>query len=76
MCKHFAARRQASEATVRVLADGKDVAFGAIVDADGWILTKWDEIRGAKKIVSQAERRQGTGRQVDRRARRITISPC
>lgn len=29
-----------SESTVRVSLDGKDVALGAIVDADGWILTK------------------------------------
>ena len=40
-----------SESTVRVLADGKDVAFGTVVEADGWILTKWDEIRDRKNIV-------------------------
>ncbi len=42
---------KSSAATVRVSADGKPVAYGTIVDADGLILTKWDEIRGAKKIV-------------------------
>jgi serine protease Do len=38
--------------TVRVLADGKEVAFGAIVEADGWILTKWSEIEAKKDKVS------------------------
>ncbi len=40
-----------SESAVRVLADGKDVAFGTVVDADGWILTKWDEIKDREKVV-------------------------
>jgi serine protease Do len=40
-----------SEATVKVFVDGKHVAYGTIVDAGGFILTKWDEVRGAKKIV-------------------------
>ena len=35
---------QPSESTVRILADGKEVALGTIVDADGWIITKWSEI--------------------------------
>jgi serine protease Do len=40
-----------SQATVRVVADGKDAALGTIVGADGWILTKWDEVKGKNKIV-------------------------
>ncbi len=40
-----------SEYTVRINADGKDVAFGTIVDADGYILTKWSEIRDKAKIT-------------------------
>jgi serine protease Do len=42
---------KSSEATVRVFANGKTVAYGTIVDADGLILTKWDEVRGSEKIV-------------------------
>ena len=42
---------KASDATVRISADGKAVAFGTIVDSSGYILTKWDEIRDRKKIV-------------------------
>jgi serine protease Do len=38
-----------SEATVRVLVDGKEVAFGTIVGPDGWILTKWSEIKDTLK---------------------------
>jgi serine protease Do len=33
-----------SDATVRILVDGKSVALGIIVDADGWVLTKWSEV--------------------------------
>jgi len=40
-----------SEATVRVLADGKEVAYGAIVGADGFILTKWSEVHDRGKIT-------------------------
>ncbi|HZZ82377.1 MAG TPA: PDZ domain-containing protein [Gemmataceae bacterium] len=42
---------KASEATVRVSADGKAVAFGTIVDSSGLILTKWDEIRDRKRLI-------------------------
>jgi S1-C subfamily serine protease len=35
-----------SQYTVRVLADGREVAFGTIVDRGGWILTKASELRG------------------------------
>lgn len=42
---------KSSEATVRVLADSKPVAYGTVVEADGLILTKWDEIRGARRVV-------------------------
>ena len=35
-----------SNSTVRVLVEGKDVAFGTVVGADGWILTKASELKG------------------------------
>ena len=35
-----------SQATVRVRADGKKVAYGGIVRSDGWILTKASQLRG------------------------------
>jgi serine protease Do len=38
--------------TVRVLADGKEVALGTIVEADGWILTKWSEIEAKSDKVT------------------------
>jgi serine protease Do len=37
----------ASESTVRVLCNGKEAALGTIVSSDGWILTKWSELKGA-----------------------------
>jgi len=39
------------EYTVRVLADGKDVAFGTIIEADGWIITKASEIPANAKVT-------------------------
>lgn len=38
-----------SLSVVRILCDGKDAAFGTVVAADGWIVTKASELRG--KIV-------------------------
>jgi len=37
---------QASKSTVRVLCDGKDTALGMVVGADGWILTKANDLKG------------------------------
>jgi serine protease Do len=46
----LAAFRQAvagpARSTVRIRSDGKDVALGTIVAADGWILTKASELKG------------------------------
>lgn len=41
---------RASESAVRVRCDGKDVALGAVVAADGWIITKATALTG-KVIV-------------------------
>ncbi len=38
-----------SDGTVRVQCDGKNAALGTIVGAEGWILTKASELRGAVK---------------------------
>ena len=35
---------------MRVLVEGKDTALGIIVSADGWILSKYSDLKG-KKIV-------------------------
>ncbi len=35
-----------SQSTVRILCDGKDTALGMIVGADGWILTKANDLHG------------------------------
>jgi serine protease Do len=35
----------ADAATVRVVCNGKDAALGAVVGSDGWIITKYSELR-------------------------------
>jgi serine protease Do len=40
-----------SKSTVRVRADGKDVALGAVVAADGWVITKYDQVKEASAIT-------------------------
>lgn len=42
--------QKASEATVRVLGDGRELVLGTIVDPDGWILTKFSELKGALTV--------------------------
>ena len=37
---------QPSQSTVRIRCDGKEVALGTVVGADGWIVTKFSEIKG------------------------------
>lgn len=39
-----------ADATVRVLADGKPVAMGAIMTPDGYILTKGSELKGTLSV--------------------------
>src|SRR4051812_43255104 len=41
----------ANESTVRVRADGKDVAMGTVVSDDGYILTKASELAGGDVTV-------------------------
>ena len=38
---------KASLATVRVQSDGKDAALGVVVEADGYVITKASELKGA-----------------------------
>lgn len=35
-----------SQSTVRILCDGKDTALGMVVESDGWILTKFNDLKG------------------------------
>jgi serine protease Do len=42
---------KASESTVRVKADGKDVCYGVVVDGDGYVLTKWSEIKDKNEVT-------------------------
>lgn len=37
---------QPSQATVRILADNKEIALGTIVGSDGWVLTKASQLKG------------------------------
>jgi serine protease Do len=41
---------KASESTVLIRGDDKDIAFGTVVYADGFILTKASELRGALSV--------------------------
>ncbi len=41
---------KANESTVRVLSDGKEVALGTVVFADGYVLTKASELRGEVSV--------------------------
>ena len=52
---------KASQSTVRILCDGKSVALGTIVGADGWILTKASELDGIPVC------KFGDGKQLDAR---------
>src|SRR5438270_14100307 len=40
-----------SQSTVRVLCEGKEVALGTVVAADGWVVTKFSELLKGKKIT-------------------------
>jgi len=51
--------KKASDCTVRVKCDGKDAALGTVVATDGWVLTKYSELKG--KIVCKLK----DGREVD-----------
>jgi serine protease Do len=42
----------ASRSVVRVRADGRDVALGTVVDAGGWVLTKYSEIPEDTKALA------------------------
>ena len=55
---------KANESTVRIRGDDKDIALGTVVFADGFILTKASELRGA--ALGSAFRR-GRVRGQDRR---------
>lgn len=51
---------EANKWTVRILSDGKQVAFGTIVDSQGWILTKLSQLRAnvAKVTVEFSDGQQ------------------
>ncbi|HJZ89697.1 MAG TPA: trypsin-like peptidase domain-containing protein [Gemmataceae bacterium] len=51
---------KAGKSTVRVLVDGKDAAFGAVVSDDGYILTKASEVHTGRVSV-----KTGDGRDFD-----------
>lgn len=40
--------RSSRESVVRILADGKAVALGTVVNSEGWIITKASEVRSGK----------------------------
>src|SRR4051812_25441212 len=41
---------KASESTVRVRCDDKDTILGTVVYSDGYILTKWSELKGTVTV--------------------------
>jgi serine protease Do len=52
---------QPSRSTVRIRCEGKEVALGTIVGADGWIVTKFSELK-ANPVCVLADGRQLPGR--------------
>jgi serine protease Do len=38
--------RQAAQSTARVLGDGAEVALATVIDADGYLITKYSELKG------------------------------
>jgi serine protease Do len=47
-----------SESTVRVKCNGKDAALGAVVGAEGWILTKFTELSGTAIVCRLKDGRE------------------
>jgi serine protease Do len=41
---------KSKESTVRVLSGGRESALGTVVSADGWILTKYSELKGKPSV--------------------------
>ncbi len=41
----------ARRSTVEILGDGKPAALGLIVEPDGWIVSKWTELAGCRRIA-------------------------
>lgn len=39
-----------SNSVVRITCDGKEAALGVVVGADGWVLTKYSELKGIKPL--------------------------
>lgn len=47
-----------AQSTVRIRSDGKEVALGTIISADGWIVTKASEVAGRKLICKLHDNRE------------------
>jgi serine protease Do len=48
---------RAHESTVKVRCDGKDAVLGTVVGADGWVLTKFSELKGKTTTCQLADGR-------------------
>jgi serine protease Do len=48
---------KARQSTVKVLCDGKEAALGTVVGADGWVLTKFSELKGKTTSCKLADGR-------------------
>ena len=48
---------RARQSTVKVECDGKDVVLGTVVGPDGWVLTKFSELKGNKMTCKLADGR-------------------
>jgi serine protease Do len=57
---------EAARSTVRVLCDEKDAALGAVVGADGWVLTKASQLRG-RIVCHLSDGREFPARMVGRK---------
>jgi serine protease Do len=49
---------QAAKSTVKLLSDGKEVCYGTVVGADGWVVTNDSELRGNKLLVKFKDGRE------------------
>ena len=49
---------EVAKSVVKILADGKEVCLGTVVDSDGWIITKVSELRSEKLKVKFKDGRE------------------
>ena len=64
--------KQAKDATVELISDGKVVALGAVVDGDGYVVTKASQL-GDKLEVRLGDKSKHVAKIVDKNADRFHV---